>query len=47
MPAPTIRGPTLSWSRGPMRWASAPLRAEKASMITVMGSSEAPASSGE
>ena len=47
MPAPTTTGPTAIWSRGPIRDARAPERAEKASMITVRGSREVPASSGE
>ena len=37
-------GPTVICSRGPIRAASAPDRADSTSMITVTGSSEIPAS---
>ena len=42
MPAPTTTGPTAICSRGPMRTANAPDRAEKASMTTVRGRRAAP-----
>ena len=47
MPTPTTTGPTDIWRRGPMRVASAPERAEKASIMTVRGRREIPASRGE
>ncbi len=40
------RGPTVICNRGPIRAASAPDRADSASMITVIGSSEMPACRG-
>ena len=46
MPAATTMGPTLICSRGPMRADSAPERADRSSMMTVSGSSEAPAAMG-
>ena len=45
-PAALTSGPTVIGSRGPMRPASAPARAENSSMITVIGSSAAPAAMG-
>ena len=45
-PAALISGPTVIGSRGPIRCASAPARAENTSMITVTGSSAVPAISG-
>ena len=45
-PPPTTSGPTVIGSRGPMRPASAPARAENTSMIAVSGSSAVPAASG-
>ena len=47
VPAPTMNGPTVIGSRGPMRCARAPIRAENASISTVIGISAAPASSAE
>ena len=47
MPTATTRGPIVIGQRGPMRSASAPARAENSSMQTVIGNSEAPASSVE
>ena len=46
-PAAHTSGPTLIGSRGPMRSASAPERADSRSMSTVIGVVAAPASSGE
>ena len=46
-PTPATIGPTVICRRGPMRCASAPLRAENRNMSTVIGSSDAPAASGE
>ena len=45
-PAAAINGPMVIGSRGPIRPASAPARAENASMITVNGSSAVPAATG-
>ena len=42
-PAAVRSGPTVSCSRGPMRWASEPDAAEKRNMSTVAGSSAIPA----
>ena len=42
-PAPTTRGPTVSCSRGPIRWASEPDADENANISTVAGSNEVPA----
>ena len=39
-------GPTVSGRRAPIRWASAPARAEKTSISSVTGSEAAPASIG-
>ena len=47
MPAPAITGPTVIGIRGPIRCASAPMRAENSSIIAVSGSSDAPAAMGE
>ena len=46
IPAATSSGPRVSGSRGPIRWASAPDRAESSSMIRVTGSAAAPAAIG-
>ena len=43
---PMMTGPTVICSRGPIRPASAPDRADSKSMITVIGSSEMPACRG-
>ena len=45
-PPAATSGPAVICSRGPIRSASAPDRADRASMISVNGSSEAPAASG-
>ncbi len=42
-PAAITRGPMVICSRGPIRAARAPERADSASMITVTGSREMPA----
>ena len=47
MPTPAIIGPTVIGMRGPIRCASAPMRAENSSIIAVSGSSDAPAAMGE
>ena len=47
IPAPTMIGPTVMGSRGPIRWARAPIRDENRSMSTVSGSSDAPACNAE
>ena len=47
VPAATSSGPTVICSRGPMRAANAPERADRASMSTVMGKVAAPASTAE
>ncbi len=46
-PAPATMGPIVMGRRGPIRWESAPIRAENRSMNRVIGSSDAPASSAE
>ena len=38
MPTAITAGPRVIGTRGPIRWASAPARAENASMIIVIGS---------
>ena len=45
-PAAETSGPTVMGSRGPIRPASAPARAENTSMTAVSGSSAVPAASG-
>ena len=47
MPPAMTSGPAVMGKRGPMRWASAPARADRASMSRVTGSIDAPAASGE
>ena len=47
IPTATNSGPTVICSRGPMRAASAPERADNASISPVIGSVAAPASSAE
>ena len=42
-PAAARRGPTVSWSRGPIRWASEPDAAENTNINAVAGSSATPA----
>src|SRR5947209_1228770 len=39
----TTNGPTVIGPRGPIRWATAPARADSASMISVTGKRPAPA----
>ncbi len=39
-------GPSVSGIRGPIRWASAPERADSNSISAVIGSEDAPAASG-
>ncbi len=46
-PRAITAGPTVMGTRGPMRWARAPLRAEKASITNVSGMVAAPAARGE